>query len=67
MRAVVKYPVEATDDEKIRELRRGLTEIGYELAELQVDPDTIQQWYEEAADEIEFVQEQEPPEDGVTR
>jgi hypothetical protein len=49
MRAVVKYPVNATRDEKLRELRDGLCFIACELVgEHAVSLDQVEEWLREA-------------------
>lgn len=48
MRAVVKYPVEATDEKKIRELRDGLQLVAMELIDLGCSVDQVEQWLDEA-------------------
>lgn len=47
MRAVVRYPVNATDPEKIRELRDGLQFVAMELIDLGCSGDQVEQWLDE--------------------
>lgn len=47
--AVVKYPVDASDADKIRELRDGLQFVAMELVSLGCSVDQVEQWLEEAA------------------
>lgn len=49
MRAVVRYPRDATDAEKIRELRDGLQFVAMELIDLGCSVDQVEDWLEEAA------------------
>jgi hypothetical protein len=55
MRAVVRYPVEATDAEKIRELKGGLQDVVGELAELGLDMEEIREELEGAESYAEFI------------
>jgi hypothetical protein len=47
--AVVKYRADATDEEKIRELRDGLGFVAMELVDLGCSIDSVEGWLEEAA------------------
>jgi hypothetical protein len=47
--AVVKYRVNASDEEKIRDLRDGLGFVAMELVDLGCSIDSVEGWLEEAA------------------
>lgn len=49
MRAVVRYPVDATPGEKVRELRDGLNDVAMELVQLGCTLGQVMQWLEDAA------------------
>jgi len=51
--AVVKYPANADDESKRRELLAGLQMLVYELAELGVDRDAADDIYESAWDDVD--------------